>query len=64
VENFPRPKYARQHTTIHHRSTTNSPAKNHVLHTVFPENPSKNTTHRARKINPQKSTTNPSTIAA
>jgi hypothetical protein len=64
VENFRHSNNTRQHTTIHHRSTTNSPAKNHVLHTVFAENPSKNTTHHARKINPQKSTTNPGTIAA
>jgi hypothetical protein len=35
---FSAPKYTRQHTTIHHRSTTNSPAKNHAQHVVFLKN--------------------------
>jgi hypothetical protein len=64
VAYFPQEKYATQHTTIHHRSTTNSPAKNHVLHPVFLETPCKNTTPPRKKNNPQKSTTNPSNIAA
>src|SRR5271163_2958579 len=34
-----RPKHVRQHTTIHHQSTTISPSKNHVLHTTFLEIP-------------------------
>jgi hypothetical protein len=36
------PENERQHTTIHHDSTTNSPAKNHVLPPVFAKTPSKN----------------------
>jgi hypothetical protein len=28
--------------TIHHAATTNSPAKNHVLHRAFPKTPFKN----------------------
>jgi hypothetical protein len=39
---FSRPKSDRQQTTIHHDSTTNSPAKNHVPPPVFAKTPSKN----------------------
>ena len=39
----------RQRTTFHQQSTTNSPAKNHVLYTVFCQNPSKNAGYPARK---------------
>src|SRR6202043_108938 len=35
-------KNDRQLTSFHQQSTTNSPAKNHVLHTVFAKTPSKN----------------------
>jgi hypothetical protein len=64
VENFHHSKIVRQTTTIHHQSTTNSPAKNHALHAVFLKTPSKNATPPHQKINLQKSTTNPGTIAA
>src|SRR3984885_12923689 len=43
-EVFSKAKTVRQHTTIYQPLTTNSPSKNHVLHSVFRENPSKNTT--------------------
>jgi hypothetical protein len=64
VENFRPSKYVGQHTTIHHQSTTNSPSKNHAQYVIFLKNPSKNTPPPRQKINLQKSTTNPSTIAA
>src|SRR5258707_311159 len=41
-ENFRSPKSDRQHTTIHHASTTNSPSKNHVQPRVFRKIPRKN----------------------
>jgi tRNA modification GTPase len=34
-------------TTFHHKSTTFSPSKNHVLHPTFRKNPCKNTLHHA-----------------
>src|SRR5438270_13508332 len=39
---FSSSKNDRQLTSFHQRSTTNSPAKNHVLHHVFAKTPSKN----------------------
>ena len=42
VASFRHSKYVRLDTTIHQQSTTNSPAKNHVLHPVFCKTPSKN----------------------
>jgi hypothetical protein len=35
------PENERQHTTIHHDSTTNSPAKNHVPSRIFAKTPCK-----------------------
>jgi hypothetical protein len=55
MENFQTPKSVRQHTTIYQQSTTNSPSKNHVLHTIFLENPCKNTTPpEIKKSRPQR----------
>jgi len=42
VENFSGPKKDREPTTIHHTSTTNSPAKNHIQTAHFHKNPCKN----------------------
>ncbi|MCU1248350.1 MAG: hypothetical protein JWQ49_1379 [Edaphobacter sp.] len=41
-ENFSGPKSDREPTTIHHTSTTNSPAKNHIETAHFHKNPCKN----------------------
>jgi hypothetical protein len=38
-----------QLTSFHQQSTTNSPSKNHVLHTVFAKTPAK-----TRKLVPEK----------
>src|ERR1700730_488688 len=46
---FSTPKKDPQLTSIHQHPTTNSPAKNHVLHPVFAKTPSKNGVNRARK---------------
>jgi hypothetical protein len=48
-------KSDRQLTSIHQQSTTNSPSKNHVLHTVFAKTPSKNGVNQRQKKIPQKS---------
>jgi hypothetical protein len=54
-EVFSNAKSVRQHTTIHQQLTTNSPSKNHVLHTVFRKNTRKNTTPpQIKKTAPQK----------
>jgi hypothetical protein len=49
VENFSCLKCERQLTSFHQQATTNSPSKNHVLHTVFAKNPSKNAGYPAPK---------------
>jgi hypothetical protein len=48
-------KSDRQLTTDHHQTTTNSPSKNHVQHTVFSKTPNKNIkkpSTKNREINP------------
>jgi hypothetical protein len=42
-------KNDRQLTSFHQQSTTNSPSKNHVLHTFFAKTPSKNADYPAPK---------------
>src|SRR6266852_1890768 len=46
---FSSPKNDRQLTSLHQRSTTTSPAKNHVLYTLFAKTPSKNGVNQPRK---------------
>jgi len=46
---FFEPEKDRQLTSFHQQSTTNSPSKNHVLHTVFAKTPSKNAGYPARE---------------
>ena len=42
----------RHFTTFHHKFTTQSPSKNHVLHPFFPKTPCKNTPPPQNKKNP------------
>jgi hypothetical protein len=42
MENFRRRKMTVNLPAFHQQSTTNSPSKNHILHTVFAKTPSKN----------------------
>jgi hypothetical protein len=46
---FSSAKIDRQLTSFHQQSTTNSPSKYHVLHTVFAKTPSKNEVNQRQK---------------
>jgi hypothetical protein len=57
---FSDPKNERQHTTIYHDSTTNSPAKNRVPPPVFAKTPSKNAQIALQNKRPDKVSIGPS----